>query len=81
MEFPPVQHLQLGEEKRTIAYAIFGDPHATTKTVFYHHGFPSSRNEALGLSTTALKNGIRLISVDRPGHGFSSPQRNWRILD
>ncbi|KAI3322652.1 alpha/beta-hydrolase [Xylariaceae sp. AK1471] len=79
MEFPPVQHLKLGEQ-RNLAYAIFGDPNAA-KTVFYHHGFPSSRNEAVGFDDAARKHGIRLISVDRPGHGHSTPQPNRRILD
>ncbi|KAI1491192.1 Alpha/Beta hydrolase protein [Biscogniauxia mediterranea] len=32
-------------DKLTLSYAIFAD-HETTKTVFYHHEFPSSHDEA-----------------------------------
>jgi len=90
MEFPPPQRLTL-PDGRNISYAIFGDTTTTTtttssssslsKTIFYHHGFPSSRNEAFYLSSAASAHGIRLISIDRPGHGFSSAQPGRMILD
>ncbi len=42
------------------------------KPVFYYHGWPSSRLQAMLAHDVALQNGIRLIAMDRPGIGKSS---------
>lgn len=50
-------------------------------TLFYFHGFPGSRWEALLLAGAARNAGIRLIGIDRPGIGRSSVLRNRSLLD
>jgi pimeloyl-ACP methyl ester carboxylesterase len=49
-----------------------GDPQGPL--VIHNHGGPSSRFEAHLLASAASKNGVRLVCVDRPGMGQSSPQ-------
>jgi pimeloyl-ACP methyl ester carboxylesterase len=58
---------------RTLAYLEVGDPHGPL--VLHNHGGPSSRLEANLLADAATTNGIRLVCVDRPGMGRSSPQK------
>ena len=71
---PPYDQLLL-PDGRTLSYAITGDPSAPP--AFYFHGWPASRLEA------AVVDGIklRLIAIDRPGYGYSSPQPRRRLLD
>lgn len=57
---------------RTLAYLEVGDPEGPL--VIHNHGGPSSRLEARLLANSASKNGLRLVCVDRPGMGKSSPQ-------
>ncbi|MDR2957407.1 MAG: alpha/beta hydrolase [Coriobacteriales bacterium] len=49
--------------------------------VFYFHGSGSSRLESLLWSDSALENGIKLISLDRPGIGLSDYQSGYKVLD
>ncbi|KAI2463499.1 alpha/beta-hydrolase [Annulohypoxylon bovei var. microspora] len=65
---------------RNLSYAIYGD-HESSRTIFYHHGYPSSHEEAIFCDDLARKHGLRLISVDRPGMASSTHQRNRRLLD
>ena len=58
---------------RTLAYLEVGDPDGPL--VLHNHGGPSSRLEARLLADAASKNRLRLICVDRPGMGQSSPQK------
>ena len=58
---------------RTLAYLEVGDPNGPL--VLHNHGGPSSRLEAHLLADAASKNGLRLLCVDRPGMGQSSPQK------
>lgn len=57
---------------RTLAYLEVGDP--TGPLVIHNHGGPSSRLEAGLFAGAAAKNRLRLVCVDRPGMGQSSPQ-------
>ena len=50
-----------------------GDPHGPL--VIHNHGGPSSRFEAGLLASSASKNRLRLVCVDRPGMGQSGPQQ------
>ncbi len=59
---------------RDLAYVEFGDP--GWPLVIHNHGGPSSRLEGVLLANAALKHHLRLVSVDRPGYGRSSPQTN-----
>ena len=58
---------------RKLGFAEGGDPKGAP--VFYFHGFPGSRLEVALLPAK----GLRLIGVDRPGYGMSTP-RPWRKL-
>jgi pimeloyl-ACP methyl ester carboxylesterase len=58
---------------RTLAYLEVGDP--SGPLVLHNHGGPSSRLEARLLASAATTNRVRLICVDRPGMGQSSPQK------
>ncbi|MGE2719218.1 alpha/beta fold hydrolase [Mycolicibacterium celeriflavum] len=58
---------------RRLAYVEVGDPDGPL--VIHNHGGPSSRLEVVLLAESAARNGIRLVGVDRPGMGRSSPQK------
>jgi pimeloyl-ACP methyl ester carboxylesterase len=60
------------QDGRDLTYLEVGDPHGPL--VIHNHGGPSSRFEARLLADSASKNRLRLICVDRPGMGQSSPQ-------
>lgn len=60
---------------RQLGYSDTGNPH--DPPVFYFHGFPGSRLEASFLTIE----GARLIGVDRPGYGLSSPMRGRKLAD
>lgn len=52
----------------------------TGKTVFYLHGLPGSRIEAAAFDAFGKELGARVIAVDRPGYGWSSPHPQRTIL-
>jgi pimeloyl-ACP methyl ester carboxylesterase len=56
---------------RKLAYCFFGDP--AGYPLIYAHGLPGSRLEAGLYHEAARAWGFRLIAVDRPGIGGSSP--------
>jgi pimeloyl-ACP methyl ester carboxylesterase len=58
---------------RTLTYLEVGDPQGPL--VIHNHGGPSSRLEVRLLADFGSKNGLRLVGVDRPGMGQSSPQK------
>ncbi|MCJ1283414.1 hypothetical protein MMC26_002743 [Xylographa opegraphella] len=64
---------------RILGYAIYGSP--TGPAVFYFHGLPGSRIEGAELHPAAVKLGIRVIAVDRPGLGLSSYVPNRLVAD
>jgi len=64
---------------RRLGFSELGDPNGFP--IFYFHGFPSSRLEALAGNDLALNKNVRLISVDRPGIGLSDIQPNRVLLD
>lgn len=65
--------------RRTISYEEYGDPKG--KVFFYFHGWPASRLSGETLDRDARKLGIRIISPDRPGYGFSTDYNNRGLLD
>lgn len=64
---------------RTLGFAEYGS--STGKPLFYFHGHPGSRLEAKFLADEALKAGIHLIGVDRPGMGLSTYKAGRSLLD
>ncbi|MCA1010544.1 alpha/beta fold hydrolase [Halobacillus halophilus] len=67
------------KDARTLAYCEFGD--LSGYPIFYAHGGPGSRIEALSLDSTAKKFGFRIIAMDRPGMGGSTIKENRALLD
>jgi len=67
-------------DSRTLSYAQYGSSAPTARAIFYLHGWPASRAEGTFLDAAAKHHNVRLISVDRPGIGQSSPQPNRTIL-
>jgi pimeloyl-ACP methyl ester carboxylesterase len=61
------------KDDRDLAYFEVGDPHGSL--VIHNHGGPSSRLEARLFEKSASKHRLRLVCVDRPGMGRSSPQK------
>ena len=60
------------KDGRRLAYLEVGDPQGPL--VIHQHGGPSSRLEARLFEDVVSKHGLRLVCVDRPGIGQSSPQ-------
>jgi pimeloyl-ACP methyl ester carboxylesterase len=57
---------------RRVGLADFGSPRQTV--VLWCHGGPGSRLEPLLVAEDAARAGLRMIGIDRPGYGFSTPQ-------
>jgi pimeloyl-ACP methyl ester carboxylesterase len=57
---------------RSVGFAIFGDPDGTP--VLWCHGGPGSRLEPAHLGQAAVDAGLRLVGIDRPGYGSSTPK-------
>lgn len=64
------RQLRLADGRR-VDYLELGDP--TGAPAVYLHGTPSSASEALWLHRTACANGVRIVSLDRPGYLESDP--------
>jgi len=64
-------HTFLLPDGRKLGYADYGDPKG--KPILYQHGLPGSRIEATRYHDLGKELGLRIISIDRPGHGWSSP--------
>jgi len=64
---------------RRLGFSDLGDPEGIP--LFYFHGFPSSRLEALAADDIALQHHVRLIAIDRPGIGLSDIKSNRTLLD
>lgn len=62
------------QDGRNLACLEVGDPDG--QLVIHNHGGPSSRLEARLFAEAASKHKLRLVCVDRPGIGQSSPQDN-----
>lgn len=57
---------------RVLSYLEVGDPDGPL--VLHNHGGPGSRYEARLFQSAASAHGLRLVCVDRPGMGRSTPQ-------
>lgn len=64
---------------RVLGYAEYGDPNG--KPVFFFHGWPGSRFSGKETDAAAKKNGVRIISTDRPGIGLSTFKSGRKLLD
>lgn len=66
-------------DDRHLAYREYGVSDGSP--VFFFHGWPGSRLDFVPNHDAAVDAGARIIAVDRPGIGKSSPQRDRRVLD
>jgi pimeloyl-ACP methyl ester carboxylesterase len=57
---------------RTVGVADYGS--AGQIAVLWCHGGPGNRLEPLLVAADAARAGLRLIGIDRPGYGRSTPQ-------
>ncbi|PVH91920.1 alpha/beta hydrolase fold protein [Periconia macrospinosa] len=64
---------------RKLGYAQYGS--LMGRPIFFLHGLPGSRLEAAGFDELGLELGARIIAVDRPGIGWSSPHPGRTLLD
>lgn len=64
---------------RKLGFAEYGDAQGR-KTLLYFHGYPSSRVEAKVLDKFGAAHSIRVLALDRPGYGLSTPQLPRREL-
>ena len=64
---------------RTLGFSTYGA--RTGPAIFYFHGLPSSRLEAVKWDEYAQKLGARIVGVDRPGIGLSTFYRNRKLSD
>jgi pimeloyl-ACP methyl ester carboxylesterase len=65
---------------RKLCYYEYGDPQGST-VMYFHGGGSNSGLYAATISEAAAISGIRLISPDRPGIGFSDFKQNRTLLD
>ncbi|KAK1059472.1 hypothetical protein LTR12_010516 [Friedmanniomyces endolithicus] len=68
----------LGDGRR-IAYDICGAKNG--HPVFHLHGWPGARTEVSLFAHRAAELGARIIAIDRPGIGLSTPQPRRTVLD
>jgi pimeloyl-ACP methyl ester carboxylesterase len=64
---------------RRLGFAEYGDPGG--QPVFHFHGSGGSRLDRPAREAVLWEAGIRLICVDRPGHGVSDFQPSRRLVD
>jgi len=66
-------------DRRTLGFAEFGPPHG--KAVFWFHGTPGARRQIPPEARLAAEElGVRLIGIDRPGVGDSTPHLYASLL-
>lgn len=71
------KHITLSDGRK-LSYCEYGDKNGFP--VLYCHGSQSSRYEMHYDLSFAINNKIRIISIDRPGHGLSDYNFNGSIL-
>ncbi len=64
---------------RVLGYCEYGD--VTGSPVVYLHGMPGSRLDPVALDEEYGRLGVRIVAVERPGYGLSTPRRSWGLLD
>ena len=64
---------------RSIGFADYGTPDQTA--LLWCHGGPGNRLEPSLVADSAARAGLRLIGIDRPGYGRSTPRPGRTIAD
>lgn len=78
IDFHPGKQARLPNGRR-LHYAEYGAP--TGALVLYFHGTPGSHLEVGLIDEELHESGIRLLSIDRPGMGYSTYYGGRRITD
>lgn len=77
---PYKESLVLLDGGRSLGYAEYGDPEGDP--VLWFHGTPGARKQIPpDVPALSLERRIRMIGVERPGTGFSTPYTYERIID
>jgi pimeloyl-ACP methyl ester carboxylesterase len=76
---PRVDDLIALPDGRSLAYAEFGDPDG--RPVLFFHGTPGYRLNPWTTNAEMRSLEVRLIALDRPGVGRSTPRPQRRLLD
>lgn len=63
---------------RTLSYIEAGDPDGVP--LLFTIGTPSSATGGLAFASAAARNGVKLISIDKPGYGQSTRDRNRSLV-
>ncbi|MCH9667490.1 MAG: alpha/beta hydrolase [Actinomycetia bacterium] len=72
-------NVAVGTDRR-IGFAEFGDPQG--RAIFWLHGTPGARRQIpVEARLYAEKNQVRLIGIDRPGIGSSTPHEYATVID
>ncbi len=74
-----IEHQVTTPDRRALRVLEHGDP--TGVPVLVHHGTPGSRVVSESDVARAQRDGIRLISYDRPGYGGSTPRPGRTVGD
>lgn len=70
-KLPNIDHTITLPDGRDLGYAQYGSQDGPA--ILHFHGFPGSRLEGALYHDAALKLGVQVITIDRPGIGLSSP--------
>ncbi|NHJ84095.1 MAG: alpha/beta hydrolase [Asgard group archaeon] len=65
-------------DKRKLGFFSIGSE--TGEPIFYFHGWPGTRLDISCLHNQAKKLGVRIISIDRPGVGYSDFQKKRSLV-
>jgi pimeloyl-ACP methyl ester carboxylesterase len=76
---PRIDNLVALPDGRSLAYAEFGEPDG--RPVLFFHGTPGYRLNPWTTDAELRSLGVRLIALDRPGVGRSTPRPHRRLLD
>ena len=79
VEHPIVEgSIDIGDQR--LGFCEFGTPGG--KPVFWMHGTPGAKRQIAPMAKQhAADRGLRIIGLDRPGVGFSTPQRYEAVVD
>lgn len=76
---PQEEQVILLPDGRRLGYAEYGA--AKGRPVLLFHGAPGARHIHADMADIAMRLGIRVIAVERPGYGLSDPQPGRSLLD
>ena len=66
-------------DRRLLGFTEYGDPQG--RPILAFHGVPGTRLMYRPMATAAQTESVRIISLDRPGYGLSSPLAGRQLID